>query len=418
MKIVHVNTYENFGGAGIAGQRLVHAINELELGTATILSASTTESGGNFFHRGRFPELLTKFSFAADTAWVSLNAEKPQYRFAFSPAVFGRDISTWKRIIEADIIHLHWINQGFISISNLRRLIALGKPIVWTLHDMWSFTGGCHYSGICDHFKGKCGNCFFLKNPHGEDLSHIGWLKKEHIYAEAKNITFIACSNWLAGVARSSSLLKSARINAIPNPIDTALFCPLDKSELRKKWRISPDVKLILFGAANISEKRKGLVYLIAALQLLKDLNKNAAIEVAVFGKNKSFSLDSIPFPAHNLSVITSQKDMSEIYGMADVFVLPSLEDNLPNTVMESMACGTPAVAFNIGGLPDLIEHQKDGYLAEYSSSADLALGIEWIFSNPDLAINARQKVIEKFSNGVIARQYMNLYKSVLHDEG
>jgi glycosyltransferase involved in cell wall biosynthesis len=237
------------------------------------------------------------------------------------------------------------------------------------------------------------------------------------MYANSPNITFVTCSKWLAGVAKQSSLIKNFRIASIPNPIDIEIFSPKHTSAAREKRNIDTAAKVILFGAANISDKRKGITYLVDALNILKnDYAQTAAIEVVVFGKNKHFDVHQLPFKVHELSIITSADELAEIYRMADLFVTPSLEDNLPNTIMESLACGTPVVAFNTGGIPEMVDHLQNGYLAEFKSAADMAKGLHEVLNIIDsttLATNARQKVLDNYTNEKVARQYMDLYQSI-----
>jgi glycosyltransferase involved in cell wall biosynthesis len=217
---------------------------------------------------------------------------------------------------------------------------------------------------------------------------------------------------------RSSTLLKDFRIEAIPNPIDTDFYAPQNIARARAKFSIDTDAKIILFGAANIMHTRKGIAYLVEALQLLKsNYTASEKVEVVIFGKNKGFDVSLIPFTVHQLGVINSQNKLVDIYSMADVFVLPSLEDNLPNMVMEALSCGTPVVAFNTGGIPDLVDHRENGYLAEYKSAEDMARGIDFILhsaENNRISSAARNKVVTNFSNDVVSAQYKALYQSLL----
>jgi glycosyltransferase involved in cell wall biosynthesis len=283
---------------------------------------------------------------------------------------------------------------------------------------MWAFTGGCHYAGACTHFMYECGRCPFLRDAGENDISHTGWVRKAMLYANAENITFVACSQWLASVARQSSLLKGHTVKSIPNPIDVNVFSPQDKAAIRHKLNISVSAKIILFGAANINDRRKGISYLVDALNILKSNYPGAAdAEVVIFGKNKHFDVSLLPFKVHELKLITSQLELAEIYAMADMFVTPALEDNLPNTVMEALACGTPVVAFNTGGIPEMVTHLQNGYLAEFKSDADLANGISEILyagNAAQLSANARQKVLDNYINEKVAGQYVELYQSIL----
>jgi glycosyltransferase involved in cell wall biosynthesis len=283
---------------------------------------------------------------------------------------------------------------------------------------MWTFTGGCHYAGSCNHFINQCGDCYFLQDENSNDISHDGWLRKAAVYAGNKNITFVACSSWLAGVARQSSLLKGFKITSIPNPIDTNIYSVQDKLTLRENWGINPFAKIILFGAANINDRRKGINYLVDALNdLTSSCPDSGLVEVVIFGKNKHFDVNQLPFKVNQLSLITSQEELAEIYNLADVFVTPSIEDNLPNTVMEALSCGTPVVAFNVGGIPEMVDHMQNGYLAEFQSAADMAKGIHAILyadNAEELSANARNKVLNTFNNEKVAKQYIEVYQSAL----
>jgi glycosyltransferase involved in cell wall biosynthesis len=420
MKVTLINTSDAGGGAALACRRLMKALESKDIDVEMLVQKKRSdEENVHSISEKLLGKAKIQYDFLSERLpFILLHEKDPSVRFAFSPANSGTSVVGEKSVQNADILHLHWVNSGFLSINNLKQIIAVGKPIVWTLHDMWAFTGGCHYSGTCERFKQQCGNCPFLRDAGENDLSHKGWLRKERMYANAANIVFVTCSNWLADVARQSSLLSRVRIETIPNPIDTDVFYPKAKSEARKKWNIDPGAKIILFGAANIMDKRKGIRYLVDALNSYKNTYPGQeAIEIVIFGKNRSFNTHELPYRVHSLPVINSQSDMADIYSLADVFVLPSLEDNLPNTVMESMSCSTPVVAFNTGGIPDMIDHQINGYLAKYQSAEDLAQGIHWVLSNNslDLSGNARRKVTDNFSNEIVSRQYIDLYQSLLN---
>ncbi|OCX50662.1 hypothetical protein BEL04_23110 [Mucilaginibacter sp. PPCGB 2223] len=419
MKVTLINTSDSGGGAPVACVRLLKALKSDKIDVAMLVQHKKT-------NEQHITSAIHSW-FGKQKAQVNLLRERLPFiffyerdksvRFAFSTGDTGSSIMDEQLVAGADILHLHWTNFGFLSIDNLKELARSGKPIVWTLHDMWSFTGGCHYAGTCDHFKKQCGDCYFLRNPHPNDLSHSVWKEKLALFADRPNITFVTCSNWLAGEAKKSALLNGFRIEAIPNPIDTTVYAPKDKAAARKKRGIGTGVKLILFGAANIMDRRKGLPYLVEALNILKSKHPSDQVEIAIFGKNKHFDVNQLPFPVHQLGLISSQADLVEIYSMADITVSPSVEDNLPNIIMESMACGTPVAAFDTGGIPDLIDHLQNGYMALYRSGEDLARGIRHILFSADagkMSTAARDKVTSKFSNEKVAAQYINVYQSVL----
>ncbi len=423
MKVTLINTSDAGGGAPVASMRLLKALVSENIDAKILVQKKKTkEERVEGIEKNVFTRLRAGFNFLYERLpFIFFYEKNKSVRFAFSTANAGTSIAADPLILDADILHLHWTNSGFLSIADLKELVQLGKPIVWTMHDMWTFTGGCHYAGTCDHFVNACGNCYFLRNPGIDDLSHKGWLHKQNLYSDAKNVTFVTCSHWLATVARQSALLNNFRIETIPNPIDVTLYAPKDKYTARKKWNIHPDNKIILFGAANIMDRRKGITYLVEALHYLRnDYAQTVPIEVVIFGKNKHFDVSELPFPVHELSIINSQEDLTELYSLADAYVLPSVEDNLPNTVMEALACGTPVVAFNTGGLPEMIDHQQNGYLANFKSAADLANGIyEMLYTDrpQEFSLQARYKVLTNFTNKKIAEQYIQVYQSALNNE-
>ena len=421
MKVTLINTTDAGGGAPLACMRLLKAL-ELKQVDATLLAEKkkTTEPRVKTISGKLLGKLKSGFDFLYERIpFIVFKAKEKSLRFAFSTANTGTDISKHPDILDADLLHLHWTNGGYLSVKNLKKLFQTGKPVVWTLHDMWAFTGGCHYSGGTDHFINECGNCWMLRDPQNNDISHAGWLRKAEMYKAASNLVFVTCSHWLAGEARKSSLLKGFRIETIANPIDTDVFSPKDKLSLRAKWFIDPGSKIILFGAANILDRRKGISYLVEALNLLKNNYPNTAnIEIVIFGKNKSFDISLLPFKVYEMHILNSQQQMAELYNLADVFVTPAIEDNLPNTVMESLACGTPVVAFNTGGIPDMVDHLQNGYLAEFKSPADLAAGINYVLTSDkkeELSTNAREKVLHNFTNEIIASKYIDLYQTILN---
>jgi glycosyltransferase involved in cell wall biosynthesis len=418
MKVTLINTSDAGGGAPAACLRLLKALVLKKTDARLLVQHKKT---GEERVEGIVKSFIRRLKANADflrerIPFILFHERDKSVRFAFSTANAGTSIKHQPLVKDADIIHLHWTNSGFLSIADLKELVDTGKPIVWTLHDMWTFTGGCHYSGSCDNFMRECGNCPFLRDPGDNDISHSGWLRKAALYKNAQNITFVTCSQWLAGVAKKSSLLSKFRIEAIPNPIDITIFSPQDKSAARQKWGIDADVKIILFGAANINDRRKGISYLVDALNVLKsEYAATEQIEMVIFGKNKHFDINTLPFKVHELNLLTSADDLAEVYSLADVFVTPSLEDNLPNTIMEALSCGTPVVAFDTGGIPEMVDHLKNGYLAKFKDAADMAKGLhETLVGDAQLAINARQKVLDNYTNEIVANQYINLYQSLL----
>ncbi len=402
MTILLLTTYPH-GGAGMACRRLQKAL-QAENETVDLLTSS---------------QLGHKWPFYAERLSFLPFERNKSVRFSFSPANFGHNLIHHPLVQQADVLHLHWVNQGFLSLENIRQLAALNKPIIWTLHDMWAFTGGCHYSGECQHYQHSCGNCPFLRRPGKDDFSHRIWQRKKDTFPD--NIQFVTCSNWLAELAKSSSLLGDSPILSIPNPIDITVFKPLahrERLSFRKKLGIAPDSILLLFVAMKIGDARKGFQYLLEALVLLQDSHPALKVEILVMGKSNPADLAVLPYPFHNLGMVQDAREIAAIYGVADTFVIPSLEDNLPNTVMESIACGTPVAGFRTGGIPEMVEHKREGYLAAPCDSTALAAGIYWMNTDEtryeQLRHAARQKALEHYANPVVAAQYLALYRHLL----
>jgi len=295
----------------------------------------------------------------------------------------------------------------------------LDKPIVWTFHDMWAFTGGCHYVGDCKKFLAECGNCPALKLSSEKDISNKIFNHKRSIFKKL-NLTIVTTSRWLASEASRSKLLEVKRVHIIPTPIDSQKYRPIDRNLARERLRLSSGRKIILFGAMNLNDERKGFHYLIEALKVIKTLSGNSEIELAVFGKLDEGNISRIPFKVNQLGQLKTEDEIVAAYNSADVFVAPSLEDNLPNTIMESMACGTPVVAFGIGGISDMVDNGKNGILTKLKSVEELAGGILKIISDDDLqgkmSIASREKILNAFDQASVVRKYKELYNNLIQN--
>ena len=400
MKIALINTYPQ-GGAGIACRRLQKAL----LAQGHEVNLLTRDTAGK------------KWPFYAERLHFLPFEKDKSVRFAFSLANYGTDLSKHPVVQAADVIHLHWVNQGFLSLKNIQQLAALGKPICWTLHDMWAFTGGCHYSRGCRNFETNCGQCNYLRQPSANDLSYQIWSKKKTLFPTSLQI--VTCSNWLAEEAKSSGLLQNFHIQTIPNPIDTAIFKPIspeERAKNRSRLGVSDKSKLLLFAAMKVSETRKGFAYLLESLNWLKEKRPDLPLELVVLGKADPVELAALPYPVHALGLIRDDQQLVQAYGMADVFVIPSLEDNLPNTVMEALACGTPVAGFETGGVPEMVKSGYNGKLAPLRDSKALALAVEQVVGSEEnleeMRINARQWVEKHYSPELVAEQYLKVYQN------
>lgn len=417
MKVVHINKSDLTGGAAVAASRIVAALRQRNVDASMLVAEKKSKHAWvTSIIRSRKDNARLMFYFLQDIVAFLPYEKNKRGRFAFSLSRKGFDLSNHPLIRDADIIHLHWFNQGFLSLKGLQTLINTGKPIVWTLHDMWSFTGGCHYTAQCDHYTNSCGNCPMLLESSAKDLSFVQYAKKQNIYSDA-SISFATCSNWLKQMAQKATLIKQFPIHCIHNPIDTDQFKPKPRIEARRELGLPLDKKIILFGAANTSDPRKGMPLLLHALNELKDKPYNQHIELVIFGKTTPGIEEKLPFRTTLMHYINKPELLVNLYNAADLFVLPSLEDNLPNTVMESLSCGTPVAAFRIGGVPEMVAHGTCGYLAPAGDAKGLAEGIDFLLSgtNQDyFRQEARQRVIENFSPDLVAGQYIELYESLL----
>lgn len=407
MNILIVNTSDIHGGAAIAAFRLMNALlregEHVKMLVRDKQSAHTAVIAAD-------SKLQNRLNFYLERGVIFLrNGFTKQYLFDISIANRGLSITDLPAFREADVIHLHWINQGMLSLDEIDRIIASGKKVVWTMHDMWPFTGICHHAAGCTRYERSCGECPYLKTPSRNDLSHQLFLTKQAVYARG-GITFVACSNWLRELAAKSPLTAGHQVVSIPNPIDTAVYSPMDKREARQRLNLPADKKIVLFAAVNASDPRKGMDYLAEASRIMAQQHDDILFLIA--GNDGEELGKRLSLPARSLGYVAPQ-DMPGVYNAADLFVTPSLQENLPNTIMEAMACGTPCVGFHTGGIPEMISHGTNGYVAVYRDAADLAKGILRILFGNDaglLSAEARRKVVEEYSQEKIAQRYRQLY--------
>lgn len=420
MKVVLVSTYEQTGGAAVACKRLMKSLRKQGLSVKMLVRVKQSTDPDVVSVSGtRLRKGINYLRFVSERLVIWLNNFfSKRNLFAVSIANTGTDITKLEEVKEADVIHLHWINQGMLSLGDIRKLVELGKPVVWTMHDMWPSTGICHHARSCSHYIQNCGDCFFLKLSGKRDLSFRVFQKK--LQGGYEKICFVACSSWLKNKAEKSRLLKHSNIVTIPNPLDVELFSPWNKVEIRKKLGLPPDKYFLLFGAAKVGDVRKGFEYYFEALQFLdrERPELNGMLELIFMGNAGLEIPAGIPYPAHFTGFLTDEKEIAGWYNAVNLFVLPSLEENLPNMIMEAMACGTPVVGFDTGGIPEMIDHGENGYIARYKDSHDLMKGIYWVLCQADakeLSENARKKVMDCFSDKIVADRFYQLYSDLLY---
>lgn len=421
MKILLVARHPKKGGAAIAASRLFEALKVRGVDVKMLVQdGGELEKGIYSTTHGRVKRWINLSRFILERLAFLRQERSKSIRFLFSLANTGESIKRNRQVLEADVIHLHWINAGFLSLRTLKEVLQLGKPVVWTFHDMWPFTGGCHYALDCREYTRECGLCPYLKKPGKRDLSHRIWKKKERLFRDGK-FTVITPSKWLQLCVSESSLLQHTPAVAIHNPVDPGLFKPVDREKACRDLGLDPSRKYILFGAATMRNMLKGFDYFEKAMGMIAaEPEQIEDVEILLFGKTREDVAQLFPLKTRNFTFVQSIQTMVELYSVAHLFVIPSLQDNLPNTIIESMLCGTPVVGFRTGGIPEMIDHKVNGYLAEYQSSADLAEGIKWILSMEAygaFSAEIRNLALTLFSMDRSVEMHLDLYRKMLNGE-
>ncbi len=420
MKILIVNTSDIQGGAARAAYRLHKALLRCGVESQMLVQKKASDDYTVIGPSTKIQKGFGKVRPTLDS--IPTRLYKNKSKTLFSPSWFGfSGIVDKINEINPDIVHLHWICGGMMRIEDIAKIKA---PIVWSLHDMWAFTGGCHYDEECGKYSEKCGYCKVLRSKKEKDLSRKVRERKAKIFAKIDNMTIVGLSKWMHDSAKKSSLLGNKKVVNLPNPIDTDKFRPFDKQKARELWNLPQDKKLVLFGAMSAtSDPRKGYGELSEALF---KMNKNYDIEFVVFGSSKPLNAPDFGFKTHYLGSLSDDVSLITLYSAVDVMVVPSLQEAFGQTASESMACGTPVVAFGATGLLDIVDHKINGFLAKPFESKDLADGIEWVLSKVQgstfnvqgseltgLRKNARDKVVREFDSKVVAEKYIELYENV-----
>ena len=403
MHIMHVNTLESQGGAARSAFRLHKGLQEIGVESRMLVQQKTSDDpsvaplGSPF--SGRVQRRLDRLP-----REIYPRRQSVAFSSNYLPSLIARTLNAQG----ADLLHLHWIGLGVLPISAWPHL---KPPIVWTLHDSWAFTGGCHVPHDCRRYEEQCGRCPILGSNREADLTRWTWYAKARALPRMSPV-IVTPSVWLADSARQSSLLGSAEIHTIPYGLDVETFRPLDRAAARTALNLPQGRPLIAFGAMSaLTDWNKGADLLTTALNHL-----DTDADFLIFGS------DAVPEglsrTAHTAGTLSDEQRIAQVYAAADVMVVPSRSENLPLTVMEPLACGVPVVAFRIGGIPDLIEHQVNGYLAEPFDTADLARGIAWVLEDPErhtrLRAAARAKAEREYEITHIARRYLALYEDIL----
>ena len=400
MKILIVNISDQHGGAARAAYRLHKSLLAQNIDSHMLVQNKSSDDYTVLTETSKFRKTFNVLRSLIET--IPMKFCKNKKEGFFSPSWFGfSNVVDKINILKPDIVHLHWINDGMLKIEDIAKIEA---PIVWSLHDMWAFTAGYHYDAE--------------KRDYLTDASSLEkWVfkRKEKTYSTINNLMVVGLSRWLHESAKKSTLLKSKNHINLPNPIETKIFKSFDRDNSRELWNLPKDKKMILFGAMGAtSDPRKGFSELKEALDTLI----NDEVELVILGSTEPKKSQGFGMKTHYVGSLKDDISLVTLYNAVDVVVVPSLQENLSNVIMESLSCGKPVVAFNIGGNSDMIEHSKTGYLAKAFDTTDLAHGIEWILNNEsydELCQNARKKVVKEFDSTVVAKKYIELYRGILN---
>lgn len=417
MRVLIVNTSEKTGGAAVAANRLKDALNNNGV-KAKMLVRDKESDDITVVGLPKSPWMRFNFLWERLCIYFHLRLNKARL-FEIDVANAGFDITALPEFKEADVIHLSWINQGMLSLRGIRKILDSGKPVVWTMHDAWPATAVCHYTHQCNYFKSSCKHCYLLPGGGGpNDLAARVWRKKQAML-KGGNIFFVACSRWLESQAKESALFTGQHVTSIPNPIDTHVFCKRDQAEARQRVGLPLDKKIILFVSQRVTDKRKGMDYFIDAVRQLvsEHPERKADTAIAILGGHSEEVARELALPAYPLGYVSDEKTIVNVYNAVDTFVLPSLSDNLPNTIMEAMACGVPCVGFKVGGIPEEIDHLKNGYVARFRDVDDLSSGIHWVLFEADheaLSNQAVVKVAKSYSQQSVSLRYIDVYNQAM----
>ena len=419
LRIVQVSSYDQQGGAARATLRLHRAL--LEAGDDSTLFVKRASGGEPAVTQAKGPTdfggRLDRFIRRQANAWdqYRYRASRPSGLDQFSGIRGEVGVGTISQIPPADVINLHWVADAFIDLPALFGSIPSQQPLVWTLHDMNALTGGCHYNDGCRRHETGCGKCPQLGSHSSNDLSTRLWKAKNRIYhsIDPTRMHLVAPSRWLAQEAQKSPLLSRFPVRVIANGLDTRIFRPFDRRIARAALNLPEDARIVIFVAESAANRRKGYAELLKALDALVG---QPGLMLLTLGADSGLATRGIP--NRQLGHISDDGLLALAYSAADIFALPSLQDNLPNTAIEAMACGIPIVGFNVGGIPDIIRSHKTGLMAPVGDVNAFAAAISALLSNNEeresMSKRCREVAVVEFDQSLQASRYRSLYQTLV----
>lgn len=407
-RVLHLSTYDTNGGAARAAYALHRAM--VDSGIESRLLVGRSGTGDPTVHQVSQPRFRAASELDRAT-WCLQRSANDAWR---SPAWFGALSAARVNASSADIVNLHWVTDGFLSIREIGRI---SKPIVWSLVDMWPFSGTEHYGADTPDARWRTGYTAANRPPgdSGVDLDRITWERKSRFWRQPMHV--VAASEWMRSRVEASALFQNWPTSRIPHIIDPDTFKPADSQRARQRLGLPGEIPVVLFmSSGGIADDRKGWDLLRAAIPLAQ--RKHRDVLVAVAGPETPGAAAAAGIPVTWLGQLTSDAALAEAYAAADVVAVPSREDNMPLVAMEAQTCGRPVVAFRIGGLPDIVEHRVTGYLASPFDTVDLATGLVQGIDDSrgacQWADSARQRAVRTWSPQSVVPRYLDVYDTVL----
>ncbi len=406
MKVLLLSTYDIFQGAARATYRLHQGLQQLGVESWLLVHKKFSDDPSVLAPRSAQEMVIAQMRARIDQSPLQFYPHRTAGYF--SPQWLPDRLTQKIQALNPDVINVHWTQAGFMQLESLAKF---QKPIILTLHDLWAMTGGCHYTEGCDRYQTGCGQCPQLGSSTARDLSSWIWQRKAKAWQNL-DLTVVALSQWVADCVQKSPILQNYPLQIIPNGLDPAQYHPVDKVLAKQLLGLQPDLPVIAFGALQASsDRRKGFPLLEQILQQLRHSSWGENVQLVIFGASQRPDSPTFPLPTRYLGHLSDDLSLRLVYSAADAFLAPSLEDNLPNTVLEAIACGTPCIAFHIGGMPDLIQHQVSGYLAEPFKIEDFVQGIIWVLGNRS-SLTFSPQARERFTLESQAQAYRQLFEA------